>query len=236
MPPAWLDETQGTRRIVVEKPFGTDLASARRIQSANCTRCSPRTRSTASITTWEKRRFRTCLVLRFANTIFEPVWNRNYIEHVEITAAESLTVGHRGGLLRYVGRAARHVSGPSAAVAVAGRDGDTGAIRSGGGARREGEGPACRALPALGRRGIRDDPGPVSWIPRGTGRAASQRHRHVRGRPTASSTIGAGKVCRSICEAAKPCRAARRSSSSSSGSHPTCCSRAARTISTMPID
>ena len=37
------------------------------------------------------------LVLRFANTIFEPVWNRNYIDHVEITAAESLTVGHRGG-------------------------------------------------------------------------------------------------------------------------------------------
>ena len=37
------------------------------------------------------------LVLRFANTIFEPVWNRNYIEHVEITAAEALTVGHRAG-------------------------------------------------------------------------------------------------------------------------------------------
>ena len=37
------------------------------------------------------------LVLRFANTIFEPVWNRNYIDHVEITAAESLTVGHRAG-------------------------------------------------------------------------------------------------------------------------------------------
>ena len=37
------------------------------------------------------------LVLRFANTIFEPVWNRNYVDHVEITAAESLTVGHRAG-------------------------------------------------------------------------------------------------------------------------------------------
>ena len=37
------------------------------------------------------------LVLRFANTIFEPVWNRNYIDHVEITAAESLAIGHRAG-------------------------------------------------------------------------------------------------------------------------------------------
>ena len=37
------------------------------------------------------------LVLRFANTIFEPVWNRNYIDHVEITAAESLKIGHRAG-------------------------------------------------------------------------------------------------------------------------------------------
>ena len=37
------------------------------------------------------------LVLRFANSIFEPVWNRRYIDHVQITAAEEVTVGHRGG-------------------------------------------------------------------------------------------------------------------------------------------
>ncbi len=37
------------------------------------------------------------LVLRFANSIFEPIWNRNYIDHVQITAAEEVTVGHRAG-------------------------------------------------------------------------------------------------------------------------------------------
>ena len=37
------------------------------------------------------------LVLRFANTIFEPIWNRNYIDHVQITVAEEVAVGRRGG-------------------------------------------------------------------------------------------------------------------------------------------
>jgi glucose-6-phosphate 1-dehydrogenase len=43
------------------------------------------------------------LVLRFANSIFEPIWNRNYIDHVQITAAEDLTVGHRAGYYDSVG-------------------------------------------------------------------------------------------------------------------------------------
>ena len=43
------------------------------------------------------------LALRFANTIFEPVWNRNYIDHVQITAAESVTIGHRAGFYESAG-------------------------------------------------------------------------------------------------------------------------------------
>src|SRR5262249_43697674 len=43
------------------------------------------------------------LVLRFANTIFEPVWNRNYIDHVQITVAEKVTVGRRGGFYDQTG-------------------------------------------------------------------------------------------------------------------------------------
>ena len=89
-------ETHGPRRIVVEKPFGTDLASARQFN-----RQIHEVFAESQVYRIDhylgKETVQNVLVLRFANTIFEPVWNRNYIEHVEITAAESLTVGHRAG-------------------------------------------------------------------------------------------------------------------------------------------
>ena len=56
-----------------------------------------KTRFIASITTWARKRVQNLLVLRFANTIFEPIWNRNYIDHVQITVAESVDVGSRAG-------------------------------------------------------------------------------------------------------------------------------------------
>jgi glucose-6-phosphate 1-dehydrogenase len=89
-------ETRGPRRIVVEKPFGTDLASARRFN-----RRIHEVFAESQVYRIDhylgKETVQNVLVLRFANTIFEPVWNRNYVEHVEITAAEALTVGHRTG-------------------------------------------------------------------------------------------------------------------------------------------
>lgn len=89
-------EDHGPRRIVVEKPFGTDLASARHLNS-----------SLHQVFT-EKQIYRidhylgketvqNILVLRFANSIFEPIWNRNYVDHVQITVAEEVSVGRRGG-------------------------------------------------------------------------------------------------------------------------------------------
>ena len=88
-------DTRGWRRLVVEKPFGTDLASARELND------------TAHSVFREDQVFRidhylgketvqNLLVFRFANAIFEPIWNRNYIDHVQITVAETLKIDERG--------------------------------------------------------------------------------------------------------------------------------------------
>jgi glucose-6-phosphate 1-dehydrogenase len=90
------DEKAGRRRIVIEKPFGTDRASARGLNDA-----VHRVFSESQVYRIDhylgKETVQNVLVLRFANTIFEPVWNRNYIDHVQITVAEDVLVGRRGG-------------------------------------------------------------------------------------------------------------------------------------------
>ena len=84
------------RRIVIEKPFGTDLASAQRLNRVVHEVFDER--QVYRIDHYlGKETVQNVLVLRFANAIFEPIWNRNYIDHVQITAAEQTTVGHRGG-------------------------------------------------------------------------------------------------------------------------------------------
>jgi len=89
-------QTGGTRRIVIEKPFGVDLASARRLNQA--VHAVFQEEQVYRIDHYlGKETVQNVLVLRFANAIFEPLWNRNFIDHVEITAAEDLCVGHRAG-------------------------------------------------------------------------------------------------------------------------------------------
>ncbi|HEX4708801.1 MAG TPA: glucose-6-phosphate dehydrogenase [Candidatus Udaeobacter sp.] len=83
-------------RVIVEKPFGTDLASARELNRVIHN-------SFAEEQTYRidhflgKETAQNILVLRFANAIFSPLWNTHYIDHVQITAAETLGVGSRAG-------------------------------------------------------------------------------------------------------------------------------------------
>jgi glucose-6-phosphate 1-dehydrogenase len=85
----------GWTRVVIEKPFGSDTRTAgelnRIVGSAFDERQVYRIDHYLA-----KETVQNLLVLRFANTLFEPVWNRRFIDHVQITAAETLGVEHRG--------------------------------------------------------------------------------------------------------------------------------------------
>lgn len=89
-------------RIVIEKPFGHDLASA----------CALNAKLTSYVSDRQifridhylgKETVQNILALRFANSLYEPVWQRQYIDHVQITVAETLGVGHRAGYYEKAG-------------------------------------------------------------------------------------------------------------------------------------
>ena len=90
------DESEGARRIVIEKPFGVDLQSARKLNEQ--AHAVFEERQIYRIDHYlGKETVQNLMVLRFANSIWEPVWNRNYIDNVQITVAEEVVVGSRGG-------------------------------------------------------------------------------------------------------------------------------------------
>lgn len=99
---AGLNRSKGWTRIIIEKPFGYDLESAKALN-----------RDVLEVFTEEqvfridhylgKETVQNIMVLRFANGIFEPIWNRRYVDHVQITAAESIGVENRGGYYEQAG-------------------------------------------------------------------------------------------------------------------------------------
>src|SRR5947207_2542557 len=95
-------EDSGWVRAIIEKPFGRDLASARALN-----------REVSAVFQEDqvyridhylgKETVQNMLIFRFANGIFEPIWNRRYIDHVQITVAETLGVEHRGKYYEHAG-------------------------------------------------------------------------------------------------------------------------------------
>jgi glucose-6-phosphate 1-dehydrogenase len=83
------------RRLVIEKPFGTDLVSAQKLD-AELLKIMDERQIYRIDHYLGKETVQNILVLRFSNGMFEPLWNRNHIDHVQITVDEKLAVGHRG--------------------------------------------------------------------------------------------------------------------------------------------
>jgi glucose-6-phosphate 1-dehydrogenase len=90
------------RRVIVEKPFGTDLASARAL-NARILKVLEEPQVYRMDHFLGKETVQNIMVLRFANGIFEPLWNRDHIDHVQITAAETVTVEHRASFYEITG-------------------------------------------------------------------------------------------------------------------------------------
>ena len=89
-------DENGFRRVIIEKPFGTDLATAQALNKSihHVFREEQIYRIDHYL---GKETVENIFALRFANSIFEPLWNRRYVDHVQITCAEEVVVGRRGG-------------------------------------------------------------------------------------------------------------------------------------------
>jgi glucose-6-phosphate 1-dehydrogenase len=90
------------RRVIIEKPFGTDLASARALNAQIL-----KTLDESQIFRMDhflgKETVQNIMALRFANGIFEPLWNRDHIDHVQITVSETVGVEHRASFYEVTG-------------------------------------------------------------------------------------------------------------------------------------
>ena len=148
-------ENRGWVRVVIEKPFGSDLDSARALNAV--VRSAFDERQVYRIDHYlGKETVQNILVFRFANGIFEPIWNRRYIDHVQITAAETLGVEHRGAYYEEAGALRDMIQNHLLQLLDPDGHGAAGGLRRRRGARRESQGAARRtAHPGRARRAVR---------------------------------------------------------------------------------
>ena len=226
----------GWRRVVIEKPFGRDLNSAIRLNRE--VGKVFRERQVYRIDHYlGKETVRNLLVFRFANGIFEPIWNRRHIDHVQITVAESIGIEGRGAFYEETGASRdflqNHLLQLLSLVAMeppATFEAD---------ALRDEKVKVIRAIPEMTREQVARDvvrgqygPGWVvreagGGLPRGAGGGPGVRDGDLRRRPARPSTTGAGPASRSTCGWASGSPSARRRSRSSSRRSRTSCSRTA---------
>ena len=89
-------------RVIMEKPFGTDLASAKEL-NARVQAVFPEEQVYRIDHFLGKEAAQNILALRFANGLFEPIWNRHHIDHIQIDVPETLAVGSRAGFYEATG-------------------------------------------------------------------------------------------------------------------------------------
>lgn len=97
-----LTEDNGWRRVMIEKPFGENLEKAATLNNL-LTNALPESRIYRIDHYLGKEMFQNILTLRFSNSLFEPLWNRHYIDHVQISITETVGVGNRGGYYDHSG-------------------------------------------------------------------------------------------------------------------------------------